>query len=169
MVWDRRAASLRACSRTYLDIIEPNEMAHGCVLKLNRVIDPGENTHIRSIRYCRDHSSLMGILSSAGQLTLVSTEKERLDHNTDDIISGSLELLQVEKTHDIAWPYFKRDFEGSPEERIVSFDWVPIRSGFHQPRVIARRANAQAEIILKPFGMQKLLTDLLDFSGKSQR
>lgn len=169
MIWDRRAASRSTCSRTYIDTIESNDMPWGCVLKLNRVIDPVENTHIRSIRYCRDHSSLLGVLSTAGQLQFISTEKERLDPDTDDIIEGSPELLQVEKTHDVVWPFFKTGFESAPEDRIVSFDWVPIRSGYHQPRVVARRANHKLEVILKPPAMKKLVLDLLDFSSKAKR
>lgn len=169
MIWDRRASSRSSSSRTYTDAADSNDMPWGCVLKLDRVIDPYMNTHIRSLRYCRDHSSLLGVLSSAGQLQFISTEKERLDANTEDVVEGSPELLQVQSSHDVAYPWFNKDFQYSTDDRIVSFDWVPIRSGYHQPRIIARRSNHQVEVILKPSGVQNLTMDLLDFSSKAKR
>ena len=170
MIWDRRAASRSASSSpTYIDAVESNNMPWGWVLKLDTVIDDSLNTHIRSLRYCRDHSSLLGVLSSAGQLQFISTEKERLDATAEDVIGGSPELLQVERTHDVAYPWFNKDFESSADDRIVSFDWVPVRSGYHQPRVVARRSNHRVEVILKPSGVQRFTMDLLDFSSKAKR
>lgn len=169
MIWDRRASSRSTSSRTYTDAVDSNDMPWGCVLKLDRVIDPYMNTHIRSLRYCRDHSSLLGVLSTAGQLQFIETEKERLDANTEDVVEGSAELLQVVASHDVAYPWFSKDFQYSPDERIVSFDWVPIRSGYHQPRVVARKSHHKAEVILKPSGVKKFAMDLLDFSSKAKR
>lgn len=169
MIWDRRASSRSTSSRTYTDAVDSNDVPWGCVLKLDSVIDPYMNTHIRSLRYCRDHSSLLGVLSTAGQLQFIETEKEWLDANTEDVIEGSAELLDVVASHDVAYPWFSKDFQYSPDERIVSFDWVPIRSGYHQPRVVARKSDHKAEVILKPAGVKKFAMDLIDFSSKAKR
>lgn len=169
MIWDRRATSRQVSSKMYTDSIDSGDMPWGCALKLNRVIDPQYETNIRSLRYCRDQRGLLGVLSSAGELQLICTDKEYIEPATESNVEGSPELLEVRKSHDLSYPYFNENFGYSHDDRIVSFDWVPLGSSFYQPRVITRRSNHAVGVILKPSTSQNLALDLLDFSSKATR
>lgn len=169
MIWDRRATSRHTSSKTYTDVIDSEDMPWGCALKLDRVIDPTYESNIRNLRYSRDESGLLGVLSASGELQLIQTGKEHYEHNPEDDVEGSPELVQVKKSHEVAFPYFSEDFSYPADNRIVSFDWVPIGSSYHQPRMIIRRANNDIDILLKPSSNQNLVMDLLDFSSRANR
>lgn len=169
MVWDRRATSRQVASKTYNDTIDSGDVPWGCALKLNRVIDPQYETNIRSLRYCRDRRGILAVLSSAGELQLICTDKEYVDHTAENGVVASPELLEVRRSHDLEYPYFNENFGYSHDDRIVSFDWVPLGSPFYQPRVITRRSNHKVGIVLKPSLSQNLALDLLDFSSRAKR
>ncbi len=152
----------------YNDAIDMGDLPWGCVLKLNQVIDPLYDSAIRSLRYSRDHSGLLGALSSSGELNLIYTEKEPKLLNADDNVEASAELLQVESSCTLAYPRWSDDFKYSKDEQIVSFDWVPARSSFIEPRVITRKANHQLGVLLKPSTRQNLTMNLLDPPAKSK-
>lgn len=169
MVWDRRAASRQTASKMYLDSVDAGEVPWGCALKLNSVIDPRKDAFIRSLRYCRDRRGILGVLSSAGEMQLLYTEKEYLEPTVENDVDGSPELLEVRRSHDLQYPYYNDDFGYSYEDRIVSFDWMTLGSSEFQPRILTRRCNQDLEVMLLPSNSQHLHFDLLDFSSKSKR
>ncbi|OBT78412.1 hypothetical protein VF21_02154 [Pseudogymnoascus sp. 05NY08] len=168
MIWDRRATSRQVASKMYNDTVDSSDVPWGCALKLNRVIDPKYDTNIRSLRYCRDQRGLLAVLSSAGELQLICTEKEHIEPMSENDTEGSPELLEVKRSHDLQYPYFNEDFGYSHDDRIVSFDWVTLGSSYYQPRVITRRSNHKMGVILKPSMSRNLVLDLMDFSSRAK-
>lgn len=168
MIWDRRATSRHTASKSYTESIDSGDMPWGCALKLNRVIDSQYETNIRSLRYCRDRRGHLAVLSSAGELQLVCTEKEYNESADDNDGNESPELLEVRRSHDLAYPYFDENFGYAHDDRIVSFDWVPLSSSFFQPRVLIRKSNHTVEILMRPSTSHNLTLDLLDFSSKAK-
>jgi WD repeat-containing protein mio len=165
MIWDRRASSRQFASKMYLDRVDAGEIPFGCALKISRAIDPRNSSYIRSIRYCRDQPGLLAVLSSSGELQAFSTQREYAGSLPENDVDGGPELLQVARSHPLQYPYFHENFPYSHNERIVSFDWINLRSSFFQPRIIARRSNQRQDIILKPATIQHFAFDLINFSG----
>jgi hypothetical protein len=108
------------------------------------------------------------VLSSAGELQFIATDKEYVEPSPENDIEGSPELLEVRSTHDLAYPWFNEEFGYSSDNRIVSFDWVPTSAPSEQPRVIARRSSQRVEVILKPSHTPSLLLDLIDLPAKAK-
>jgi hypothetical protein len=168
MVWDRRATSRQVASKMYTDSVDSGDLPWGCVLKLNRVIDPNYDSHIRSLRFCRDQRGLLGVLSSSGELQLLSLKREYVEPSPENGIKGTPELLEVKKSHDIQYPYSHENFGYSHDDRIVSFDWMTLGSSLPRPRIITRRSNHQIGIKVLPSEAQNYHLELLDFSSRAK-
>lgn len=167
-IWDRRAGSSRmTASKRYSDVVDSGALPWGCVLSLNKTINSEKDTTIRSLRYCRDHRGLLGVLSSAGELQAVQTLREYADD--EDQIEGSPELLYVQKSTTLEWPYFDPHAASSYNERIGSFDWMTFGSKEYQPRVLVRRNDASIDVKLVPMGVEKVLFESLEMSSNHSK
>jgi hypothetical protein len=153
MIWDRRATSRPVASHTYMQAVEDDEIPWGGALRLDKVIETdsdlvlaeGKHSLIRSLRYCRDHRGLLAVLSRTGQLRVLETNKER--PSASSTVSGSPELLQVRKSHEMDASYTESSRKNN---RIVSFDWVTLGTPVLRPRLLVLRANGCFEILEQP-------------------
>ncbi|KAL3425979.1 WD repeat domain-containing protein [Phlyctema vagabunda] len=151
VVWDRRAVGRPVASPMYLESVDNNEVSWGGALKLDRAIDKEKNAYIRGLRYCRDQRGTLGILSSTGQLQVMQINKEFIDPESKSFgVTGSPELLEVNRSYDIEYPYSNENYGGRYDERIISFDWLALGNSALQSRVVALRANGKIEILQKP-------------------
>lgn len=153
MVWDRRATDRRDATSSYVEALDHDGLPWGGALRLDRAVqmeeDPvlmdNKNSFIRSIRFCRDHPGMLAVLSRTGQLRILSTRHEYVD--SDARVDGSPELLEVRRSYEMdplyAEPSHKND-------RIVSFDWLTLRSPVRQPRLLVLRASGALEVLEKP-------------------
>lgn len=153
MVWDRRATARSVASHSYLEAVDVDGIPWGGALRLDRVLDvesdpaliDSKNSMIRSLRYCRDHSGMLAVLSRTGQLRILSTKPEFTSPSKE--IEGSPALLQVRESHEMDYRYLD---PGRKNDRIVSFDWVALGSSVQRPRLLVLRANGAFEILEKP-------------------
>ncbi|TVY50375.1 SEH-associated protein 4 [Lachnellula cervina] len=164
VVWDRRVSGRSSASPMYLESFDQEEIPWGATLKLDRAIDVERTVHIKQLRYCREHRGTLGVLSSAGQLQVIKTNKEYIEPGSVDDIRGSPKLLEVEKSFSLEHPYFDPDHKQRPEDRIISFDWVNVGTPDLDPRVIALRANGKFEILQLPSATAGHLSQLLPWS-----
>jgi hypothetical protein len=160
MVWDRRATSRQSASKVYLDSIDASEVPWGCALKIDRAINPQNDAYVRALRYCRDQRGLLGVLSSAGELQVLRTNREYFEPSRENDVEGSPELLQVTKSHVLMHPSFDDNFSYSQNERVVSFDWITPGYKDTQQRVVTRKFNQKLEVMMLPW---KKLTPSLEF------
>lgn len=149
MIWDRRATSRPVASHTYQQAVEEDELPWGGALRLDKVIETdldqdSKHSMIRSMRYCRDHRGLLGVLSRSGQLRVLHTKREAL---SSDAPSESPELLQVKNSHEMDHAYADLSRKNN---RIVSFDWVTLGSPVLRPRLLVLRYNGNFEILEQP-------------------
>lgn len=165
MVWDRRATSKPVASRTPIEAIDSDDLPFGGALRLDLAIDThsdadGKHSLIRSLRYCRDHRGLLAILSRTGQLRVLETNKESLAPR--DSSSQSPELLQVKRSHEMDLQYSDNSRRNS---RIVSFDWVTLRSPVLKPRLLVLRATGNFEILEQPSGASDQIFKLVPWQA----
>ena len=169
MVWDRRVAGRATASAMYLESIDHEEVPWGAVLKLDRVIQTQKNVFIRQLRYCRDQRGALGILSSAGQLQVIQTDKEYVEPQSTNDVQGSPEMLEVKRSYDIEYPYFDPDHKRKFEDRIVSFDWLTIGTKELPARVIALRASGKFDIMSMPDATAGQLSQLIPWKPPKRR
>ncbi|KAG9244870.1 hypothetical protein BJ878DRAFT_504147 [Calycina marina] len=150
IIWDRRAGSRAGASPMYVESFEAEEVPWGAALKLDRAIDTARTAQIRQLRYCRDQRGTLGVLSNSGQLQVFNTGREFVEPGSLNDVGASPELLEVKKSHDLKWPYDKEDHEQRYEDRIVSFDWVNMRTSKVPGRVVALKANGSFDILGMP-------------------
>jgi len=153
MVWDRRAVGRNMSSPHYLDGVDVDDIPYGAALRLDRAMDiesdpsfsDNKYSFVRALRYCRDHRGMLAALSRTGQLKIFDTNVEYTQPDME--AEGSPELLQVRKSNEMDTlytdPHRKND-------RIVSFDWITMRSPVLRPRVLVLRANGNFDILEKP-------------------
>ncbi|KAK6952885.1 hypothetical protein Daesc_005182 [Daldinia eschscholtzii] len=150
VIWDRRATSRPSSSRFYLDAVDTDDLPWGAALNVDKAIDVKEanfqdrGSLIRSLRFCRDRSGLIAVLSRTGQLKVLDTKKEFIPSEIHP--KDSPEVLEVRKSYDLDMSYAKE----RKDERIVSFDWVTLDSPVLTPRVVVLRANGTFDILEKP-------------------
>ena len=152
VIWDRRATSRPVASPSYLQAVEEDDLPWGGALRLDRVIEmdqessfDSKNSFIRSLRYCRDHRGLLGVLSRTGQLRVMNTIKEHTPH--DKSVEDSPELLQVHRSHEMDVMYSD---PSRKQDRIVSFDWVTLGSPVLRSRLLVLRASGAFDILEQP-------------------
>ncbi|CAK7268766.1 hypothetical protein SEPCBS119000_003230 [Sporothrix epigloea] len=150
VVWDKRASNRSMASPVYLDAVDVDELPWGGALRLNRAVMSGSDqaSHtsvIRSLRYCRDHRGMLGVLSGSGQLKVYETKHEYCPPELR--APQSPELLEVRRSNEMDNQYSEKEHKN---EKIVSFDWVTIGSPALRPRVLALRANGKFDILEKP-------------------
>jgi len=153
MVWDRRATVRAVSSPSYLDAVDVEDVPWGGALKLDHALDvesedalsDTKNSFVRSLRYCRDHRGLLAVLSRTGQLKVFDTKKEYSQPEME--AEGSPELLHVRKSDEMDTRFSD---VSRKNDRIVSFDWVTMRSPVLRPRLLVLRANGAFDILEKP-------------------
>ncbi|KAG7100627.1 SEH-associated protein 4 like [Verticillium longisporum] len=152
LVWDRRATSRAVASPAYLSAVDEEEVSWGAALSLQNAVETdepslGDSKHslVRSLRYCRDHRGLLGVLTRTGQLKVLQTNREHTSAEME--LAGSPELMQVKKSYEMDVNFSDSN---SKNDRIVSFDWVTLGSNPLQPRVLVLRANGAMEILEQP-------------------
>ncbi|KAI2782846.1 hypothetical protein F4815DRAFT_491880 [Daldinia loculata] len=150
VIWDRRATSRPSSSRFYLDAVDTDELPWGAALNIDKAIDVKEanfqdrGSLIRSLRFCRDRSGLIAVLSRTGQLKVLDTKKEFIPFEMHP--KDSPEILEVRKSYELDMSYSKE----RKDDRIVSFDWVTLDSPALTPRAVVLRANGTFDILEKP-------------------
>ncbi|KAM3070267.1 hypothetical protein ACMFMG_010103 [Clarireedia jacksonii] len=150
-IWDRRASPRISASPMYMEAQESEGYVWGTALYLKKVISTDkQGAYIKSLRYCREQRGTLGVLSNAGQLQVLKTNREYYDPGSEDDVSGSPELLRVKKSFDLEYPYFDPSHGRKQEDRIVSFDWLTLGTTDLQPRVVALRASGSFEIMQTP-------------------
>ncbi|CAK7271614.1 hypothetical protein SEPCBS57363_004712 [Sporothrix epigloea] len=153
VVWDKRASNRSMASPVYLDAVDVDELPWGGALRLDRAviseseqaINDSHTSVIRSLRYCRDHRGMLGVLSGSGQLKVYETKHEYCPPEMR--APQSPELLEVRRSNEMDNQYSDPRHKN---EKIVSFDWVTIGSPAIRPRVLALRANGKFDILEKP-------------------
>ncbi|KAK0623529.1 hypothetical protein B0T14DRAFT_182495 [Immersiella caudata] len=153
MVWDRRATHRQDATSSYVDAVDRDGMPWGGALRLDKAVemeaDPAlmdnKNSFIRSIRFCRDHPGMLAVLARTGQLRILSTRHEYVD--SDARVDGSPELLEVRRSHEMDPLYGE---PGHKNDKIVSFDWITLRSPVLRPRLLVLRASGALEVLEKP-------------------
>ena len=153
MVWDRRSTVRAVGSPSYLDAIDMDDVPWGGALRLDHALDVAsedalsdtKNSFVRSLRYCRDHRGLLAVLSRTGQLKVFDTRKEYAQPEME--AEGSPELLHVRKSDEMDTRFSD---PARKHDRIVSFDWVTMRSPVLRPRLLVLRANGAFDILEKP-------------------
>ena len=153
MIWDKRAAGRATASPFYLDAVDVDELPWGGALRLDRAVTSGSEqaineskaSVIRSLRYCRDHRGMLGVLSGTGQLKVYETKQEYCP--PEMAVDNSPGLLEVRRSNEMDNQYSDPRHKN---ERIVSFDWVTIGSPALRPRVLVVRANGSYDILEKP-------------------
>ncbi|KAI1384608.1 uncharacterized protein F4822DRAFT_415705 [Hypoxylon trugodes] len=149
VIWDRRATSRQSSSRFYLDAVDTDDLPWGASLNVERAIDVKDanfqdrGSLIRSLRFCRDRSGLIAVLSRTGQLKVLDIKKEYIPA---EVRKDSPELLEVRKSYELDMEYSK----DRKDDKIVSFDWVNLDSPALTPRAIVLRANGAFDILEKP-------------------
>ncbi|KAI1338035.1 WD repeat domain-containing protein [Xylariaceae sp. FL0016] len=150
-IWDRRATSRPSSSTFYLDAVDNDNLPWGSALNLDKAIDinpgniPERGSLVRSLRYCRDHRGLLGVLSRTGQLRVFDTHKEHVP--SEKQYEDSPELLEARRSHELDMGYVKEDRK---HDQIVSFDWMTLGSPAPTPRTIVLRASGAYDILEKP-------------------
>lgn len=153
MVWDRRAISRHDVNPCYAAALEQDNLPWGGALRLDRAVDretdpaltDNKSSFIRSLRFCRDHAGMLAVLSRTGQLRVLSTRHEHVDPESK--VDGSPELLEVRKSHEIEPRYAEPNRKNN---KIVSFDWITMKSPVLQPRMLVLRANGNFDVMEKP-------------------
>ncbi|KAK3357510.1 hypothetical protein B0T25DRAFT_622287 [Lasiosphaeria hispida] len=153
MVWDRRATHRGDSTPSYVDALDRDGLPWGGALRLDRAVqmeaDPAlmdsKNSFIRSIRFCRDHAGMLAVLSRTGQLRIMSTRHEYVE--SDGKIEGSPELLEVKRSYEMDPLYAE---PSRKNDKIVSFDWITLRSPVLQPRLLVLRNSGALEVLEKP-------------------
>ncbi|KAK5664035.1 hypothetical protein OQA88_249 [Cercophora sp. LCS_1] len=153
MVWDRRATHRQDASSSYIDAVDRDGVPWGGALRLDRAVqmeaDPAvmdnKNSYIRSIRFCRDHPGMLAVLARTGQLRILSTRHEYID--SDVQLDGGPELLEVSRSYEMDPLYAEPSHRN---DKIVSFDWITLRSPMVQPRLLVLRASGALEVLEKP-------------------
>ena len=134
----------------YLESIDQEEVPWGAALKLDRVIKTEKGVHIKQLRYAREYRGHLGVLSSAGQLQILKTNREYVEPGSVNDIRGAPELLEVKKSIDLEYASFDPSHIKRPEERIVSFDWLNLGSSHLDPRLVGLRSNGTFEVLQLP-------------------
>lgn len=153
MVWDRRATHRQDASSSYIDAVDRDGVPWGGALRLDRAVqmeaDPAvmdnKNSYIRSIRFCRDHPGMLAVLARTGQLKILSTRHEYIE--SDIQLDGSPELLEVSRSYEMDPLYAEPNHRN---DKIVSFDWITLRSPMLQPRLLVLRASGALDVLEKP-------------------
>ncbi|KAL2256342.1 hypothetical protein VTK26DRAFT_1818 [Humicola hyalothermophila] len=153
MVWDRRAISRQHVNPCYAEAFERDGLPWGGALRLDRAVDreadpamaDSKSSFIRSLRFCRDHPGMLAVLSRTGQLRVLSTRQEHVDPEAR--VDGSPELLEVRRSHEVDPRYAEPNRK---TEKIVSFDWITMKSPVLQPRMLVLRANGSFDVLQKP-------------------
>ena len=153
VVWDRRAVRRQDASLAYVDAVDRDGIPWGAALRLDRAVqmeaDPAlvndRDPAVRSIRFCRDHPGMLGVLSRTGQLRILSTKHEYV--HKEDYVKGSPELLEIRRSYEMDPLYAQ---PGHKNDKIVSFDWITLRSPVLQPRLLALRASGAIDVLEKP-------------------
>lgn len=164
VVWDRRVSGRSTASKMYCDSFDHEEIPWGAALRLDRAIKTERNFNIKQLRFCKERRGTLGVLSSAGELQVFKTHKEYIKPGSENDVTGSPELLEVEKSFGLEYPYFDPDHKRRPEDRIVSFDWVNVRTSDLDPRIIALRANGKFEILQLPSATSDHLSQLMPWN-----
>ncbi|KAJ2904590.1 WD repeat domain-containing protein [Zalerion maritima] len=159
MIWDRRAGSrtdVRTDSavqvRAYVEAADAGDVPWGSVLQLNGILHtldtsrPDKSSFVRSLRYCRDHAGMLGILSRTGQLKVVKATAEFAASEYERCTGP--ELLRVRKSHEMDPTYL--DPSRKNKDDIVSFDWATLSSPALRPRMVILRASGKFELMEKP-------------------
>ncbi|KAI1213274.1 uncharacterized protein F4807DRAFT_257107 [Annulohypoxylon truncatum] len=150
VIWDRRATSRSSSSRFYLDAVDTDELPWGAALNIDRAIDVKDanfqdrGSLTRSVRFCRDRSGLIAVLSRTGQLKVLDIKKEFIPSDVHP--KDSPEVLEVRRSYELDMSYVR----DRKDERIVSFDWLNLDSPALTPRAIVLRANGTFDILEKP-------------------
>lgn len=169
VVWDRRVTNRSTASPMYLDAIDEDGVPWGASLSLNKVIEMEKGVHIKQLRYCREHRGMLGVLSSAGQLQVLKTNKEYVEPESIDDVEGSPELLEVKKSIDLEYACFDPNHQRKPEDRIVSFDWLNLNTPHLDPRIVGLRANGSFEILKTPAASAGHLAQLVPWAPPRPR
>jgi len=169
MIWDRRAASRNSASKMYQDSVEAGEVPFGCALKVNNVIESRNQTSIRTLRYCHDQRGLLAVLSTAGELQVLCTEKEFVEPSSENDVEDTPELLEVRRSYPLQYPYFDDNFGCPHDDRVVSSDWATLGSPDVVPRLVTRRGNQRLDVMMLPATMHHVAFTLVNFSGKAKR
>ena len=170
MVWDRRASSRAESSPMYLESLDSEEVTFGTALKLNRIIQTDKaGAYVRSLRFCRDQRNMLGILSNTGQLQVLRLNKEYVEPRSPNDILESPALLEVKRSYDIEHPYYDEDHKQRPENRIVSFDWLPLGTSELQHRIVALRGNGAFDVMQMPTTEAGQLSDLMPWVPPHRR
>ena len=153
----------------YLESVDHEEVPWGAVLKLDQAIQTQKNVYIRQLRYCRDQRGALGILTNAGQLQVLQTNKEYVEPQSPDDVRGSPELLEIKRSYDLEYPYFDPAHKSKVEDRIVSFDWITLGTKDIPARVIALRGNGKFEIMSMPDATTGQLSQLIPWKPPKRR
>jgi hypothetical protein len=170
VIWDKRASSQSSASRMYNESFTQEEVPWGGVLRLKRVIEGTEKeVNIKQLRYSREERGALGVLSTAGQLRILQTNKEFVEPGSADDVNGSPEMLEIRKSYELEYPYSDPTHLKKQDQRIISFDWLNLGTSQLQSRVVALRANGDFEILQMPADTASQLSQLMPWQPPHRR
>jgi hypothetical protein len=146
-VWDRRATSRAVCSSHYLQAVDEDGLPFGSALSIKDGIRTG-NATIKQLRFSRERSGALGILSTAGELRVCQTRQEFVE--PDGLSQNGPLIREIKYSHDLEYPYNDPNLPKRFEDRIVSFDWMNIGTTELESRILALRANGQFDVLAMP-------------------
>lgn len=150
-IFDKRAAGDRStASPRYIEAFEEERLSWGAVLRLDRVIEGDKSVSVKQLRFSREHSGALGVLSTSGQLQILQTKKEYVDPKFEENPPGSPELLEIRKSYELERPRPGSNSKRKAEQRILSFDWLYMRTRDLEPRIIGLQANGDFKIFQTP-------------------
>lgn len=133
----------------YLEAIDADGYPAGAALN-KKTFATRDKAIIKQLRFSRECSGALGVLSKAGELQVYQIKKEFIEPGSEDDVENSPCLLQIDKSTPLCIPSSDTNHATIQEERIVSFDWMNIGTRELEPRVIALKANGKFEVLSMP-------------------
>ncbi|KAI1003181.1 hypothetical protein K3495_g5028 [Podosphaera aphanis] len=151
VVFDKRAGGERSnVSSKYVEAFEEEKLPWGAVLKLDHIIDGDKSVSVKQLRFSREHSGALGVLSTSGQLQILQVRKEYTEDESSKDAPVGPELLEIKKSYEIERSYSNPVSKRKFEQRIVSFDWLHLGTLDIEARIIGLQANGEFAILRMP-------------------
>ncbi|TQS35932.1 hypothetical protein Golomagni_03632 [Golovinomyces magnicellulatus] len=165
VIFDKRASSDRTnVAPRYIEAFEEEKLPWGAVLKLDRIIEGDKSISVKQLRFSREHSGALGVLSTSGQLQVLQTKKECVGPKSEVNTRSSPELLEIKRSYELERSRQNFSNKKTFEQRIVSFDWIYLRTLDLEPRIIGLQANGEFRIFQMPSTTSAHLLQMIPWS-----
>lgn len=133
----------------YLEAVDADGYPMGAALN-KKTFATRDEAAIKQLRFSRECSGALGVLSKSGELQVYEIKKEFVEAGSEDDKEGSPRLLEIKKSTPLCIPSEDVSHQRRQEERIISFDWMNIGTRELEPRVVVLKANGKFEVLSMP-------------------